>query len=322
MKRALLALVTVVAFAAAGPPSPGRAEALPPYAVDAPPNSYELGLRYWYSAGKFDKTLYNTTGATLLSRLTYDGAVGHTGEAYFNITDPSNWFLKGSIGAGMLARGRLQDEDFNLPDPPFSVPYSSTDSDLKKSHLTYANIDLGYYPLRGENGKLGAFVGYHYLRENLNAYGCTQTAGNPDVCVPSIPASVLVITQKNHWHSLRLGVAGDIMLMPNLRLSAEAAWLPYVKLKAQDFHWLRIGVDFNGPTPEDGRGDGMQFEAILSYFVNDYVTVAVGGRYWRMRAPKGTAHFEASVIGGGGSPQVEKFNTERYGAFVQAGVKY
>jgi hypothetical protein len=65
----------------------------------------------------------------------------------------------------------------------------------------------------------------------------------------------------------------------------------------------------------------MQFEAILSYMVNEYFTVGVGGRYWRMSVPKGTAHFEQSAIGGG-LQQVEKFKTERYGLFVQAGLKY
>jgi outer membrane protease len=225
------------------------------------------------------------------------------------------------VSAGAFSGGNLRDQDFNLPMPPFAAAYSSTDSDMKKSTLTYANIDFGYYLWRGPRGKIGGLVGYHFLREKLGAYGCAQNGGSPDVCVPTIPTSTLVITQENRWHSLRIGMAGDVMLTPNLRLSAEAAYLPYVKLDGRDWHWLRIGTDFNGPTPETGRGTGAQFEAVLSYMVNEYVTIGVGGRYWRLNAPKGTAHFDQSVIGGA-NPQVEKFKTDRYGVFVQAGVKY
>lgn len=292
------------------------AQSHPPYMLSPLSNSYEVGTRYWYSVGKFDKTLFDGTGSLLLSKLTYDG-IAHTGEVYVNIADPKNWLLKGTAGIGSFSGKKLRDQDFNLP---LAEPYSSTDSDLKKSTLNYASIDFGYYPWRGERGKLGGFVGYHYLHEKLNAYGCTQTGGNSEICVPTIPSSVLGITQENMWHSLRVGVVGDVMLTPNLRLSAEAAYLPYVKLDGADWHWLRIGTDFNGPTPETGRGKGVQFEAILSYMVNEYFTIGVGGRYWRMSVPNGTAHFEQSTIDGG--PQVEKFQTDRYGVFVQAGLKY
>lgn len=52
-----------------------------------------------------------------------------------------------------------------------------------------------------------------------------------------------------------------------------------------------------------------------SVFAKGYI--GVGGRYWHMEAPNGTAHFEVSTINGG--PQVEKFESDRYGAFVQPG---
>jgi hypothetical protein len=139
--------------------------------------------------------------------------------------------------------------------------------------------------------------------------------------VPSFPNSVLVLSQANDWYSARVGVAGEVTLAPNLKLSGDAAYLPYVKLKGADTHWLRLGIDFSGPTPETGHGTGMQFESVLSCNFNDYLSLGVGGRYWRMDAPHGTAHFDESVIGGA-SAQVEKFQTNRYGVFVQLGLKY
>jgi hypothetical protein len=95
--------------------------------------------------------------------------------------------------------------------------------------------------------------------------------------------------------------------------------IPFVRLDANDFHWLRIGTSFNGPTPEDGKARGVQLEAILSYNITKAFSVGIGGRYWAMATTDhgGTAHFETSAIGGG-LPQDITFKTERYGGFVQA----
>ena len=92
----------------------------------------------WYSSGKTKKTLYDSTGALQISRLTWTGQTGHSAEGYFNIAQ-TGVLLKGYFGLGVLAGGNLQDEDF----PPVVVPYSSTNSQAKESRLGYASIDLG-----------------------------------------------------------------------------------------------------------------------------------------------------------------------------------
>jgi outer membrane protease len=291
-----------------------------------PPELYELrpsleidvGVRYWYSTGKTQMRLYDSSGSIPLSRLTWNDQTGHSGEGYFNIRQ-NDYFLKGYLGAGVLTGGKLQDEDF----PPGIPTYSSTNSNSKNGDLRYLSVDFGYYLLNTPGGKLGGFVGYHYDSEEMNAYGCTQTAGNPDVCVPSIPGSVKGITEKYRWSSVRLGLAGEILLSPNLKLSGDAAWLPYTSLRGSDTHWLRLGTgptDFTGPTPQTGRGTGMQFEALASYMFENNVTLGVGGRYWHMEAPDAVAHFESSTATGG--PQAEKIKMDRYGVFVQLGLKY
>jgi hypothetical protein len=281
------------------------------------PLEMEFGARYWYSSGKSQKTLYDQTGALLLSRLTWTGETGHSAEGYFNIKD-AGVFVKGYFGFGILAGGNLQDEDFPSP---FFAPYSSTNSQGKDGHLSYASMDLGYYFMDTAQAKLGPFVGYHFYGEKMNAFGCTQTATNPFVCAPaSISNSIRVITEKDNWYSLRVGVAGEVTIAPNLKLSGDAAYLPYVKMSGSDIHWLRLGIDFSGPIPETAHGTGMQLESVLTYNFNEYLSLGVGGRYWRMDAPHGQAHFDAVTLGG--EAQVIKFETNRYGAFVQLGLKY
>jgi hypothetical protein len=106
----------------------------------ASPLEFEVGTRYWYSSGKEQKTLYDGTGAVRLSRLTWTGETGNSAEGYFNIKDASV-FVKGYFGVGILGGGNLQDEDF----PAFGFsPYSSTNSNAKNGHLSYASMDLGY----------------------------------------------------------------------------------------------------------------------------------------------------------------------------------
>jgi len=311
-----LAVFALVSPATAQTPVPYPAPYPAPYGgaiPNAPPLEFEVGLRYWYSTGKSQKSLFDLSGALLVSRLTWTSTTGHTGEGYFNITD-AGVFVKGYLGVGFVSGGNLQDEDF----PPVIAPYSSTNSQQKDGRLNYASADLGYYLLDGPRGKLGGFIGYHFYGEKLNAFGCTQTATNPGICVPSIPTSVRAITENDHWYSARVGVAGEVMIMPGLKLSGDAAYLPYVKMTGSDTHWLR--PDFSGPIPEKAHGTGMQFEGVLTYYFNDNVSLGVGGRYWKMDAPHGQADFTNIVIGGG--PQAIKFETNRYGTFVQLGLKY
>jgi hypothetical protein len=314
-----------------GPSAPGYwADSMPPSYSGQPaplvrggspltPWKAEFGARYWNSTGTFKKNLLDTTGSALVSRLTYDKLSANSGEGYFKISNADGFFLKGYAGIGGIGGGNLTDEDF----PPFIAPYSATTSDQKDGLLSYASVDFGYDFFHMRAATLGAFVGYHFYRETINAYGCIEFATNPLVCAPAIPNSTLGITQDNAWHSLRLGVTGEVMLTPTVKLSGDAAWLPYTSLTGTDTHWLRLGVDFAGPTPETGEGNGVQLEAVLTYLVSSNLSVGMGARYWYMQVPNGLDHFEQSAIPVGAfAPQVAKFETTRYGVFAQAAYQF
>ena len=73
--------------------------------------SRELGTRFWYGWGSTGKDLYGADRGTMVSRLTYKGLTGATGEVYGQINE-KNYFVKGFAGLGTLMRGTLQDEDF------------------------------------------------------------------------------------------------------------------------------------------------------------------------------------------------------------------
>jgi opacity protein-like surface antigen/outer membrane protease len=265
----------------------------------------DVGVRDWYSSGTFQKGLIPPA---LVSRLTYD-TTANSGELFGRIETPQNVFVKGNIGVGSLLSDHQNDEDWVL----FSgtVPYSNTLAAPVEGDIDYATLDLGYDYFRGAGYKLGAFVGYNYYKENKSAYGCTQIANPFSDCAPSIPSSVLGITENDTWQSLRVGINGNIMITDRFNLGTDAAYLPYVVFNGTDDHLLRALT-----WQESGTGRGLQLESILSYLITDQFSVGVGGRYWAMWTQNGQ-YTLVTDCGGGCPTWPAEFKTQRYGVFVQ-----
>jgi outer membrane protease len=248
----------------------------------------------------------------LNSQLTYSNLTANAGEIFGRVEHLSGFFLKGYFGLSALNSGNLKDEDF----PPATTPYSSTNSDQHGGQLKYATVDVGW-DMRSENLRLGVFAGYLYYSEQLNAYGCTQTASNPGICVPTIPNSVLVITDDATWNAMRLGGFVQWTFGYGFSLTTEAAWLPVGFLAASDFHWLR--PDLIKPIPENGAAFAqVQLEALLNYQFTPSFSVGVGGRYWNIGNHGGASRLPGGSVG----TNAINFKTETWGAFVQASYKF
>lgn len=298
----------------------------PRLAVKAPAReagwNVEIGGRYWYSSGRFQKDLGFTTEQArqnvLISRLTYD-TTGHSGEVFGRIDSPSRVFVKGFAGGGKLGGGRMHDEDWLSRDPAESIAYSNTLSGRVPGWIGYATLDLGYDVLSTGRYRLGGFVGYHYNRDEKMARGCIQLAHPVGPCAgaDALGLSKDVISENDTLHAMRLGVAGQMALASNLKLSAEAAYLPYVRLTGVDGHLLRTEQP-NIWSPEFANGRGVQLEAILSYALAPNFDIGVGGRYWAAWA---TGDAYTNTFGSACPCQTLPMRLERYGAFVQASYK-
>jgi hypothetical protein len=177
------------------------------------------------------------------------------------------------------------------------LPNSSTDSVQRDGDLSYATVDLGFYIFDSERAKIGGFVGYNWLHQTVNAFGCEQTTSS-FICDPPIPN----FGAGDH--------AGErLALRSASALNGEVAWgsIGRSPVRARGCarlpgrlrtHWLRICPDFGcftGPLPEDGDGDGYQLEGILQYRPTDRVSLGLGGRYWHMET-SGDTHFEGRVV--------------------------
>ena len=263
---------------------------------------FEFGPRYWYSVGKFQKGF---SPPALRSQLTYANMDVNSAELFARVESPWNVFLKGYVGLGAGADGRMNDEDWTT-----TFDYSNTVSSTHSS-LSFAVVDLGYDWMRSSNFKLGSFVGYFRDQELMKAYGCTQTARPSADCLLPIPTSTVGIRESDTWQALRLGASSEVMLTDSLKLTTDAAYLPYVSFAGLDDHYLR-GIQFLG----SGRGQGVQLESVLSYDLTKNWSVGVGARYWAAW----TDH--ASYSGYGFSDFPAEYRFERYGATLQTSYRF
>ncbi|MBI5261412.1 MAG: hypothetical protein HY852_06295 [Bradyrhizobium sp.] len=265
----------------------------------------ETGLRYWFSSAKNRYNYYaDTTDSMAVSRLNYGGLTGHSGELFFRIDalegPLANVFVKGYVGGGKIARGKLYDEDFQ----PFVDPYSMTSSAVS-GRLQYASIDLGYNFFQIDRFRFGAFVGYHHWLETVDARGCTQVGGHPFICAPALASDLKVITEQDRWETGRAGVSVEARLLDRLTWQAEMAYA-WTAQNAIDTHYFTFGRD-----PASGWGYGFQAETVLKYELNDSFNIGIGGRWW---------HFNTDATDT--FSQLLRYTTDRYGVFVQGAYKF
>jgi opacity protein-like surface antigen len=271
----------------------------------------EAGARYVYGWGRFQKDLGGLSLASLESRLTYENMTTNGAELFARLDTPSDVMVKGMLGAGS-GGGHMNDEDWGVGGVfPLFVPYSNTLSDVDND-IRYGTVDVGYDWWRGEGFRAAPFIGYSYLRQVMDVYGCRQIANQNSDCVPPVPASVLAITESDTWQALRLGTAVDFALAPRLTLSGEAAYLPFVSFAGTDDHILRGLL-----SPEDGQGIGVQLEAMLTYAITDAWSVGVGGRYWAMWTTSGDVNF-----GGTGQFVPMEYRVEQAAVLVQGTYRF
>ena len=167
-------------------------------------------------------------------------------EMFARLDTASGLMAKGFVGKGN-GDGKLNDEDWGVPFATF-IPYSNTISKVD-DHIRYGVIDVGYDVWRDARFRVAPFVGYSILHQYMQGFGCTQIANPNSDCGGGIPFSVNVIDEDDTWQSMRLGTVVDAQIVPGLTLTADAAYLPYVRFRGTDDHILRSLL-----SPEWGNG--------------------------------------------------------------------
>ncbi|MCP3477670.1 outer membrane beta-barrel protein (plasmid) [Bradyrhizobium sp. CCGUVB1N3] len=283
---------------------------------------FEGGARYWYSSGSF-QSAFPQVGAGLMSQLHYQNLTAHTGEFFARIDSPYNMFLKGFAGAGSIVSGDHFDEDWSLSYGYASAPtaFEVTHSSVGKSSLSYATADIGFDVMHGPDYKLGPFIGYSYYHYYIGTEGCTQlVAPASGICFPSAAANFVGTSESDTWHSFRAGIAGELRFWDRFKIGGDLALIPYGRLEGLDDHRARDHLTL---FPTTGETRGLQAEFTLSYFATKDLSIGLGGRYWAMW----TTSVTESCNGCGGlgvvsPPGPGRFNTERFGGFLQASYRF
>jgi len=278
---------------------------------------FELGARYVYGFGRFQKDL---APPSLVSRLTYADMRTNAGEFFGRVDTPLNIMVKGLIGVGSGRSGHMNDEDWALGGA--LLAYSNTLADPVHDRINYGLIDVGYDVLRTGDYKIAPFVGYTQFNSDMSAFGCTPIAAFN--CVPAVPATGAPnITEDDTWQALRVGVAGDAMLSPQVKLSADVAYLPYAQFSGLDNHFFGNTGILNRFSPVSGTGQGVQLEALLAYYVTPQFSVGIGGRFWSAWTTAG--HYSQTIVNptvdqptGSFGPFPARFKSEQSAVFVQA----
>ena len=331
MRKTLSAfIVSVTALLAVGAAKVAKAADPAPLVLKAPPPilaaspwRVEFGTRYWFSSGNHKYDYYDAqVPGLLISRLTFGDLTGHSAETFFRVDHESGVFLKGFLGGGTLASGKLNDEDTVAAT---KGPYSNTVHVQSGGSLKYVTVDLGYNVVEtrlptGQPVRIGPFVGYNNFHERMNSFGCAQILAGTEFCSTDPPNRVPYPTSLDGldfdvaWNSLRVGVGGEIELMPGLRASLEAAWI-HSWLWNTDYHNFR--PEIRG-AQQSGKGDGFQLEGLIAYDLTPRFSVGVGGRYWQFSAP-GKDHGER--LFNNVTRPIYSFS-QRYGFFLQAGYRF
>ena len=176
--------------------------------------------------------------------------------------------------------------------------------------LDYFTLDLGYDWLRTGNYRVAPFVGYNYFRYKMNALGCTFMELSPPESCGGPPTGV-GLQEMDEWRSWRLGAVGELMLTPQLRVTGEVAYLPFVRYAGVDNH---IG---RGRSPQHGVGTGVQLEGIAAYDVTEQISLGIGARFWSMSVPSGLTNN----LGRGDFIQ-ERYAAENAALFAQGSYRF
>ena len=264
---------------------------LPPSKAPRPATSgweIEGGARYMYSLGKTYAALgAQTAGGAIWyngSKVTWANQATNSAELFGRVDSPVNVFVSGFVGVGDTISGGQTDEDFDesLPHRPYTTTASASNG-----HINYAVADLGYDVVRTADYKIGPFVGYTMLDQYIFTSGCQQIANPIGNCSatgasPPLPNTQLIGLDSLTWQAVRVGLSGEVKLADRVKLTADAAYLPYVTVDLFDNH-----LGDNGEGDTRGRGIGLQLQAVLSYDVTDRLSVGIGGRYWAMWTTSG-----------------------------------
>jgi hypothetical protein len=107
-----------------------------------------------------------------------------------------------------------------------------------------------------------------------------------------------------------------MMLTDRVKFSGDVACLPHAHFSCVDDHFVGNTGSLSEIFPESSNGgQGVQLEAVASYYFTPQLSVGLGGRYWAMWITDGS--LVKTFSPSSALPQNFRATFEPLGAFVQ-----
>jgi outer membrane protease len=287
--------------------------------------NFEVGARYWYSGGQlhFGFTNGNPAFGDPTSTLDWRNMSTHAAEIFGRLDHlPTGLFVKAAVTGGFTNSGKMDDRDYFGGQTVFS----DTVSNVKGSNFVSATIDIGYAFSPAPGMRVGGFVGYHYWREKVTAYGarCNIADGKVCVAIGDLLAGydTAVVMFEPTWHAFRIGLEGWLAITDRWSTTMEIAAVPFASLQNKDSHLLRQHTTDLGPAPNvitDAKGFGVEAEVFLNYALTPNIEIGAGARYWQLLTRSGTVRFGPNF---NTAPPLRTFDQSRYGVLLQVKGKF
>lgn len=302
----------------------------------------EFGIGTWISTGH-TKWAHNASSQYPLgnptSRLTYADHTTNVVEFTGTLWVGPRVFGRLNGGFADIGGGRLTDDDFLVQDG--GQISSRTHSDIKNSSMHFINAEMGVRmrDYAGGRGMLDAVVGFQYWHQEHQAYGVRQIScsnagatvdldsvkvGTQPLCNPGqapISNSVLAITNKASWYSIRAGLQTEYAIMERVSLQGSLLLKPLTVFHSEDTHHLRSS-DLLAPSfTMFGVGMGADAEAGARVMITNQVALNVGYRVWWNRMIDGTWKNHP-VSGASSSVPLVEYQTIRHGLTAGITVRF
>jgi hypothetical protein len=260
--------------------------------------SLTIGTRIWFSQGKLGYNFAAVGGPDVTSELLWQGQNTKIYEVRADLV-ARRFVSILTLGWGSIDQGTLRDLDFTGNSR--TGIFSDTLSSPTDGYVVYGSVDLGPRLIRWEQkGKTGAvdfLLGFQYWREKWTARGVQD----------NIPGGrntdANAITETVTWKSLRVGPRVIVPIIPRLRATGTAFYIPWTQYENNDIHLLRTDVSQNPSFREKASGgNGIQLEGALQANVWRELNLEAGYRYWDIRSGAGDSFFffPCTIVGQGG----------------------
>ena len=207
-------------------------------------------------------------------------------------TSRSGVFVKGVVGLGTINGGHIDDRDFFV-DAVQVFRHHERRQERQPDATRMFDIGWAYSPL--PDMRLGFFVGYHYWREKVTAYG---------IVLQSRPFDPRLLSGRQRpgqastspVAALRADLAcgaprrrGQVSITDRWSVSGEIAVVPYAALQNKDSHLLRQSFGRSRSRAQRHHQEQLCATAsrpklFVNYAVTPNIEIGAGVRYWGRRA--------------------------------------